>query len=313
LAHRLQKQLGAAGDVGFKQAMQLKWVGIDKSGGEPRVVRKAAAIQDRVHEVLAALAAGQPAGASDAELAALRKRKLLVAEAWKTYRVGKGPAFALQRKKAATELTAEMLQKWVGGGELWGDWLQLARCCFAPPLAALHHQPFLKHSSTSYVPLWPACCRGTWREETFKAYNFDALGITPAGGHLHPLLKASAPPGPCAPSHGQLPPPSPGTCRFVMASVEGNVVPSHRAELCRRPRRRLQVRTQFRKIFTQMGFEEMPTNNYVESSFWNFDALFQPQQHPARDAHDTFFLTSELTVNGEGGGGRRCGWIVMRG
>lgn len=37
----------------------------------------------------------------------------------------------------------------------------------------------------------------------------------------------------------------------------------------------------------------MPTNNYVESSFWNFDALFQPQQHPARDAHDTFFLTSE--------------------
>lgn len=54
---------------------------------------------------------------------------------------------------------------------------------------------------------------------------------------------------------------------------------------------RAQVRTQFRKIFTQMGFSEMPTNNYVESSFWNFDALFQPQQHPARDAHDTFFLT----------------------
>jgi phenylalanyl-tRNA synthetase alpha chain len=54
----------------------------------------------------------------------------------------------------------------------------------------------------------------------------------------------------------------------------------------------VQVRAQIRKIFTNMGFEEMPTNNYVESSFWNFDALFQPQQHPARDAHDTFFLTS---------------------
>ncbi|CAM6082120.1 unnamed protein product [Calypogeia fissa] len=26
--------------------------------------------------------------------------------------------------------------------------------------------------------------------------------------------------------------------------------------------------------------------------FWNFDALFQPQQHPARDSHDTFFLTA---------------------
>jgi len=23
-----------------------------------------------------------------------------------------------------------------------------------------------------------------------------------------------------------------------------------------------------------MGFEEMPTNDYVESSFWNFDSLF---------------------------------------
>ncbi len=41
----------------------------------------------------------------------------------------------------------------------------------------------------------------------------------------------------------------------------------------------------------QMGFEEMPTNAWVENSFWNFDSLFQPQQHPARDAHDTFFLT----------------------
>ena len=30
----VQKQLGAAGDVGFKQAMQQKWVAIDKSGGE---------------------------------------------------------------------------------------------------------------------------------------------------------------------------------------------------------------------------------------------------------------------------------------
>ena len=40
----------------------------------------------------------------------------------------------------------------------------------------------------------------------------------------------------------------------------------------------------------------MPTNNYIESSFWNFDALFQPQQHPARDAHDTFFLKGLSTV-----------------
>ena len=39
----------------------------------------------------------------------------------------------------------------------------------------------------------------------------------------------------------------------------------------------------------------MPTNNFIESSFWNFDALFQPQQHPARDQHDTFFLKGKLS------------------
>ncbi len=53
----------------------------------------------------------------------------------------------------------------------------------------------------------------------------------------------------------------------------------------------MKVRTEFRQIFFEMGFTEMPTNRYVESSFWNFDALFQPQQHPARDAHDTFFIS----------------------
>jgi phenylalanyl-tRNA synthetase alpha chain len=53
----------------------------------------------------------------------------------------------------------------------------------------------------------------------------------------------------------------------------------------------LKVKQEFRQIFLEMGFDEMPTNQYVESSFWNFDALFQPQQHPARDAHDTFFMS----------------------
>lgn len=52
----------------------------------------------------------------------------------------------------------------------------------------------------------------------------------------------------------------------------------------------MQVREQFKEIFLEMGFEEMPTNKFVESSFWNFDTLFQPQSHPARDMHDTFFI-----------------------
>ncbi len=44
-----------------------------------------------------------------------------------------------------------------------------------------------------------------------------------------------------------------------------------------------------RTLWTQMGFKEM-TGDLVQSSFWNFDALFQPQDHPARELADTFFL-----------------------
>jgi len=86
---------------------------------------------------------------------------------------------------------------------------------------------------------------GSWKNASFKPYNFNALGISPDRGQLNPLMK---------------------------------------------------VRSEYRTIFLEMGFTEMPTNNYVESSFWNFDALFQPQQHPARDAHDTFFISDPATT-----------------
>ena len=67
----------------------------------------------------------------------------------------------------------------------------------------------------------------------------------------------------------------------------------------------LKLRAEFRKILMGMGFEEMPTSKWVESSFWNFDALFQPQSHPARDAHDTFFI-KEPSRTGEGKLPREC-------
>lgn len=51
------------------------------------------------------------------------------------------------------------------------------------------------------------------------------------------------------------------------------------------------VRHEFRQIFFEMGFEEMPTNKFVETGFWNFDALYVPQQHPARDLQDTFYIS----------------------
>ncbi|KAI0475241.1 phenylalanyl-tRNA synthetase alpha chain [Xylariaceae sp. FL0804] len=51
------------------------------------------------------------------------------------------------------------------------------------------------------------------------------------------------------------------------------------------------MRKEFRDIFFEMGFEEMPTDRFVESGFWNFDTLFVPQQHPARDLQDTFYVS----------------------
>ncbi|KIO18338.1 hypothetical protein M407DRAFT_84064 [Tulasnella calospora MUT 4182] len=81
---------------------------------------------------------------------------------------------------------------------------------------------------------------GAWKTAKFKKYNFDAEGIPPNGGALHPLLK---------------------------------------------------VREEFRNIFMEMGFAEMPTSQFVESGFWCFDTLFVPQQHPARDLQDTFYVS----------------------
>lgn len=45
-----------------------------------------------------------------------------------------------------------------------------------------------------------------------------------------------------------------------------------------------------RRVFLEMGFEEI-VSPWVESSFWDFDALFQPQDHPARDMQDTFYVS----------------------
>ena len=44
-----------------------------------------------------------------------------------------------------------------------------------------------------------------------------------------------------------------------------------------------------RQAFLEMGFEES-VSSYVESGFWDFDALFQPQDHPAREMQDTFYV-----------------------
>ena len=54
-----------------------------------------------------------------------------------------------------------------------------------------------------------------------------------------------------------------------------------------------------RKIWLEMGFKEM-AGPMIQTSFWNFDALFVPQDHPAREMQDTFFLdlTAKKINNG---------------
>ena len=44
-----------------------------------------------------------------------------------------------------------------------------------------------------------------------------------------------------------------------------------------------------RNVFFDLGFIEAE-GPYIESSFWNFDALYQPQDHPSRELADTFYM-----------------------
>ncbi|MGQ9624733.1 MAG: phenylalanine--tRNA ligase subunit alpha [Candidatus Bathycorpusculaceae bacterium] len=52
-----------------------------------------------------------------------------------------------------------------------------------------------------------------------------------------------------------------------------------------------QIIQRSREIFLEMGFTEI-RGPLVETAFWNFDALFQPQDHPAREMMDTFYLAN---------------------
>ena len=47
-----------------------------------------------------------------------------------------------------------------------------------------------------------------------------------------------------------------------------------------------------RRIWLDLGFKEM-SGNKVQTSFWNFDALFTAQDHPVRELHDTFYIKNK--------------------
>lgn len=76
-----------------------------------------------------------------------------------------------------------------------------------------------------------------------------------------------------------------------------------------------------RRLLVSLGFEEAE-GPYVEMEFWNFDLLFQAQDHPAREIHDSYLVKgpwkgalteSELVeavrgVHEDGGGTGSRGW-----
>ncbi|KAF7547770.1 hypothetical protein G7Z17_g7512 [Cylindrodendrum hubeiense] len=173
--------------VGQGKAFKEKWIKKEDN----RLVALVDSINDVTRDQLRTI---QETRTHDSKiLADLKKRKLLTVRKAISFKISKGPKFALEMVKEETDLTADMLTS------------------------------------------------GSWKTATFKPYNFKALGADQHAGALHPLNK---------------------------------------------------MRHEFRQIFFETGFTEMPTNQYIESGFWNFDALFVPQkQHPARDLQDTFYIS----------------------
>jgi len=47
-----------------------------------------------------------------------------------------------------------------------------------------------------------------------------------------------------------------------------------------------------REVFIEMGFKEME-GPLIETAFWNMDSMFIPQDHPAREIQDTFYLSGK--------------------
>ncbi|KAH8035109.1 hypothetical protein HPB51_004350 [Rhipicephalus microplus] len=260
--------LSRGDQLGLSKALALGWVLLDKEHGTVRLSCTEPP-PDLVQASLCQVRSGHAHLLDDAQRQELKRRKLLRQVVVKSYRVQRGENFATQLSKPETDLTAEMLAS------------------------------------------------GQWRQRPFKAYNFAALGQPTEGGHLHPLLqeKKQHPVkytanrkawmtreiftkwgfvngmrswqrriARCALFWITVPPTTlllrsiASNCTAKIQSLDQGVIMS------------LKVRSEVRQVFLQMGFTEMSTARYVENAFWNFDALFQPQQHPARDAHDTFFL-----------------------
>jgi phenylalanyl-tRNA synthetase alpha chain len=52
----------------------------------------------------------------------------------------------------------------------------------------------------------------------------------------------------------------------------------------------IEIIEEIKEIFVGLGFSEIE-GPIIQSGFWNFDALFTPQDHPAREMQDTFYIS----------------------
>lgn len=55
---------------------------------------------------------------------------------------------------------------------------------------------------------------------------------------------------------------------------------------------------EIKRIWIEMGFSEME-GNHIQTSFWNLDALFVPQDHPARGLQDSLFVGKNKIEKGK--------------
>jgi phenylalanyl-tRNA synthetase alpha chain len=53
----------------------------------------------------------------------------------------------------------------------------------------------------------------------------------------------------------------------------------------------IEIIEEIKEVFIGLGFSEIE-GPVIQSSFWNFDALFTPQDHPSREMQDTFYISS---------------------
>uniref|UniRef100_A0A3Q7IBT1 PheRS DNA binding domain-containing protein n=1 Tax=Solanum lycopersicum TaxID=4081 RepID=A0A3Q7IBT1_SOLLC len=108
----LQKKLDpAVYKIGCQQAIKNKWVEMAKT----HVSKKVQHADDKVKNLLLRIQNDEAVNQEDID--ALKRRKLIIQQVWKGNSVRKGPEYAPKRKRAATDLTRENLQR--------GDWKEL--------------------------------------------------------------------------------------------------------------------------------------------------------------------------------------------